>query len=82
MVGLIFVSDSHEFVIALQKYINKVGNVSTACSGGVGENNSFLGTNHNDIYKVIRKEYNLITTNIYYTFNENGYLQHFSTSVS
>ncbi len=29
---------------------------------------------YNDIYKVIRKEYNLITTNIYYTFNENGYL--------
>ena len=40
MVGLIFVSDSHEFVIALQKYINKVGNVSAACSGGVGENNT------------------------------------------
>ena len=57
MVGLIFVSDSHEFVIALQKYINKVGNVSAACSGGVGENNSFLGTNHNDIYKVINDNY-------------------------
>ena len=57
MVGLIFVSDSHEFVIASQKYINKVGNVSAACSGGVGENNSFLGTNHNDIYKVINDNY-------------------------
>lgn len=57
MVSLIFVSDSNEFVRALQKYINKVGNVSAACSGGVGENNSFLGTNHNDIYKVINDNY-------------------------
>ena len=55
MVGLIFVSDSHEFVIALQKYINKVGNVSAACSGGIGE--SLLGTSHNDIYKVINDNY-------------------------
>ena len=55
MVGLIFVSDSNEFVRALQKYINQVSNVSVACCGGTGE--SLLGTNHNDIYKVINDNY-------------------------
>lgn len=55
MVGLIFVSDSNEFVMALQKYVNQVSNISAACSGGIGE--SLLGTNHNDIYKVIKDNY-------------------------
>lgn len=57
MVGLIFVSDSNEFVKALQKYVNQVSNISAAYSGGIGENNSLLGTNHNDIYKVINDNY-------------------------
>lgn len=55
MVGLIFVSDSNEFVMALQKYVNQVSNISAACSGGIGER--LLGTNHNDIYKVIKDNY-------------------------
>ncbi|MEI0611754.1 phosphoenolpyruvate-utilizing N-terminal domain-containing protein [Brachyspira pilosicoli] len=55
MVSLIFVSDSNEFVGALQKYINRVSNISVACSGGIGD--SLLGTNHNDIYKVINDNY-------------------------
>lgn len=55
MVSLIFVSDSNEFVGALQKYINRVSNISVACSGGIGE--SLLGTNHNDIYKAINDNY-------------------------
>lgn len=55
MVSLIFVSDSNEFVMALQKYVNQVSNISAACSGGIGER--LLGTNHNDIYKVIKDNY-------------------------
>lgn len=55
MVGLIFVSDSNEFVMALQKYVNQVSNISAACSGGIVER--LLGTNHNDIYKVIKDNY-------------------------
>ena len=55
MVGLIFVSDSNEFVMALQKYVNQVSKISAACSGGIGER--LLGTNHNDIYKVIKDNY-------------------------
>ncbi|WP_157150142.1 HPr family phosphocarrier protein [Brachyspira sp. SAP_772] len=55
MVGLIFVSDSNEFVMALQKYVNQVSNISAACCGGIGER--LLGTNHNDIYKVINDNY-------------------------
>ena len=31
MVGLIFVSDSNEFVRALQKYVNQVSKISAAC---------------------------------------------------
>ena len=57
MVGLIFVSDSNEFVMALQKYVNQVSKVFVICCGGIGNNNSLLGTNHNDIYKVINENY-------------------------
>ena len=41
--------------MALQKYVNQVSNISAACSGGIGER--LLGTNHNDIYKVIKDNY-------------------------
>lgn len=55
MSAKIFVSDSNEFVRVLQKYIKKVTNVSVAYSAGMGED--LLGTDHNDIYKVINDNY-------------------------
>lgn len=55
MVSLVFISDSNEFAKALQKYINQVSKVSVAYCGGMGDN--LLGTNHNDIYKVINDNY-------------------------
>ncbi|WP_157143615.1 phosphoenolpyruvate-utilizing N-terminal domain-containing protein [Brachyspira pilosicoli] len=55
MVGLILVSDSNEFVRALQKYVNQVSKISAACSGGIGE--GLLGTNYNDIYNLINDNY-------------------------
>ena len=55
MVSLVFISDSNEFAKALQKYINQVSKVSVAYCGGMGDN--LLGTNHNDIYKVINENY-------------------------